>query len=128
MHPLCEVVKVLAVLLPFQLFIKRFARLSFAHSLADPEAAGRGVPPALSLVEPADPAFARIVFTVLSKNVMHLVDKPQCQFFVFVLARSAPELQEVAHGECVGPQVTTGILSRWFEACRPGKFIHNMCN
>jgi hypothetical protein len=85
-----EVVKVLAVPLPFQLLIEVLIWLSFAHSLADSEATPGGVLRALILAESANRTPARIVFTMPSKNLMYLVDKPQHQVFVFFLSRSMP--------------------------------------
>lgn len=62
---------------------------------------------ALLLVEAADPAGSRVVLTMAAEYVMNLIDQQQRESLVFIITRSALELQEVAHGKGVGPQVAT---------------------
>ncbi|MDH3739988.1 MAG: hypothetical protein OER56_00185 [Hyphomicrobiales bacterium] len=85
MYPFCQVVIILAVALPFEMFVKRFVWFSFAQLLAYPQAANGWVSFARNSFQATDPALARVVAAMLAKGLMHLVDKVcgQPEIFLF---------------------------------------------
>jgi hypothetical protein len=63
------------------------------------------VPLALRFTETTDPSDPRVVGSVPPEDMVHLIDEAQCESTIGCVARSLLELQEVADGEGVGPQV-----------------------
>jgi hypothetical protein len=61
------------------------------------------MPFALLLIEAANPAGSWIVITVLTKDVMNLIDESQCETSVFFITRLAIKIQKVANGKSIGP-------------------------
>ena len=76
-HPLSEIVEVLAVALPLEPLVERLAGLPLPQRLADPEPAERGMRLALELGQPAEPAAPCIVRTVPAQHAMHALDQLQ---------------------------------------------------
>ena len=76
-HPLGQVVEVLAVAVPLELLVERLARAALGQRLADAQAAARRVRGAGLLVEPAQPAGARRRRAMPPQHVVHLIDQTQ---------------------------------------------------
>src|SRR5205823_3854363 len=74
-HPLGQVVEVLAVPVPLELLVERLVRAALRQLLADPQTALRGMGRARLLAEPADPTAARIVGAMFPERVMDPVDQ-----------------------------------------------------
>jgi hypothetical protein len=103
MHPLRQVVIVLPIAIPFQLFIVGFIGPALVHSLADSQPAARGVCFSLFLTETADPAYPWVVFAVPSEDVVNLIDETQGELFITLVARLLVKGEEIADGERVCP-------------------------
>ena len=104
-HPLREVVEVLAVAIPLEPLVDRLVGAALGQRLADPEPAARRVGFTVLLGEPADPSGAAIVGAMSTEDVMHPIDQLERQLRVARVSRHVREAEEVAHGERVGPQV-----------------------
>ena len=74
-HPLREVVVVLAVLVPFQTLIGRLVGLTFVQLFSDPQAPSGRVQLTLLLIQAADPAASWIIVAVPTEGMMHLIDQ-----------------------------------------------------
>jgi hypothetical protein len=61
---------------------------------------------ALRLTEAADPSLPRVVGSVPPQDMVHLIDEAQGEFAIGLVAGPPIELQKVADGEGVGPQVS----------------------
>ncbi|MEE8156369.1 MAG: hypothetical protein V3T53_15550 [Phycisphaerales bacterium] len=104
-NPFRQIMKVLAVTVPFEAFIDHVIRRSFGERLADPQAADRWVLPSRVLVEAADPAFADIVASMPAQHEVHLINELACKFTVARLVESAREGEQVTDGERIGPEI-----------------------
>jgi hypothetical protein len=102
-HPLGQVVEVLAVPVPLQLLVKGLGDASLGERLADSQTASSRVSLAFLFTEPADPSGSRIIGTIDSKHVMHLVDQPEREIRVALFARRLRQSEEVADREGVSP-------------------------
>ena len=106
-HPAGQIVEILPVTIPFPAFVIGFVRSPFRERLADPQATGRGMTLAIVLVQPADPALARIVVGKAPQHVMDLVHQLQGKVSVAFLAGQARHFEEIADGEGVGPEIAS---------------------
>src|SRR5262249_27691797 len=116
MHPLGQVMKVLAVSIPLEAPIQWFAHRSLGKCLADTQAAARGMRFALLFAESADPTGSGIAGTVTAQLVMDLVHQANCELGVALVPCRSCQSQEVADSERVRPEVALlGSLG-----CEPG--------
>ena len=106
-HPLGEVVKVLAVAVPLEPLVERIGRAALGERLADAEAALRGVGLAVFGPEPAQPPAADVVLAMAAERPMHALDEPEGQLGVPALTSRAGQSEEGAHRERIGPEVTS---------------------
>jgi hypothetical protein len=72
-HPLCQVVEVLAVPVPLQALVERLLRSALGQRLADAQAAAGRVPLGLVASKPTDPPGARVVVPVSAEHAMDLI-------------------------------------------------------
>jgi hypothetical protein len=56
---------------------------------------------------------------------MHLIYQQQREILVSFITRLAIEIEEVAHGKGIGPQVTPWNLTFLCQSGKIGKFSHN---
>src|SRR5208282_2145197 len=85
-HPLGQVVEVLAIAIPLELLVVDLSVATLAELLADAKAATRGMGLALSLAEAADPAGARVIGAMPAEGMVHLVDQPKRKAEVAIVA------------------------------------------
>ena len=102
-HPLCEVVEVLAVALPFEAVLNRLVGAPLRQRLADAQPARGGMRLPRLLVEPADPAGAPIVGAMPAEHVVHLIDQREREIDVARVSGRATESQPRAYGERIRP-------------------------
>jgi hypothetical protein len=77
MHPLREVVEILAIPIPFLSVVRMLPGGAFVQSFADTQSAGRWMQAPLHFIEPADPARKRVVVCVPAKGLVNLLDQLQ---------------------------------------------------
>jgi hypothetical protein len=116
MHPLRQVVKVLAVAVPLQTFVERVAGTSLRQVFTDAKSAPGWMPFTVVLTQPADPPRALVIIPMTAQGVMNLVDQLQCAFRVALLTAGARQAELVADREGVRPQVAPPGLF----GCRSG--------
>src|SRR5512139_1912680 len=75
MHPLRQIVKILAVPVPLRTLVKGLIRSPFVLLFADPQSPERGMFPALLLIKAADPTLACVIPAMLPQRRMHLVNE-----------------------------------------------------
>ena len=66
MNPFCQIVIILAVPLPFEMFVEGFVWFSLAELLANPQAANGRVSFASNSFQATDPTLARVVAAMLA--------------------------------------------------------------
>src|SRR5512139_2314465 len=74
MHPFCQVVVVLPVLVPFKPLIERFPRHPFLLLLPDPETPDCRMQFTLLFTKTADPALPLVITSVPAEEMVNLVD------------------------------------------------------
>jgi len=125
MHPFCQVVVVLPIPVPFEPLIERFARHAFVQFFPNPEAPNGRMQFALLLMQAADPAFPRVVFTVPAEDMVHLVDKAQCKVPVCCIICPVIQFKVVAYRKRIRPQVSSRRRRRRIKPCHAGKLLHD---
>jgi hypothetical protein len=103
MHPLRQIMIVLAVPIPFQSFAKRIAGPPFLQLLAYPQPSFGGMKPAVFLIEAADPTGSVVVVAMPSEHAVHLIDELQGQVFEFLAFRLLIKAKKVTDRESVSP-------------------------
>jgi hypothetical protein len=94
---------VLAVPVPFEIFVKRLTGSTFLQLLAYPQAPSGRMFLSLFLIEAADPAGPRVVSAVAAECVVDLVNELQCQILEFLAPGRLIEAEKVADRICVRP-------------------------
>src|SRR5205814_6067949 len=89
MNPLGQIMEVLAVPIPLQPLIQRFAGLALPERLAAPQPARRRTPVPGLVIKSADPAAAHIVVAISPEHVMHLLDQIRCVPSICLIVRSS---------------------------------------
>jgi hypothetical protein len=117
---------ILPVTIPFKLLIKGIIGAPFVQFFANPQSSHGGVQFPFLLIEAADSALSPIVVTMPSKNLMDLIDKQECKFFVFFIIRLPIQPQEIANRKSIGPQVSSWRLTRRRKSGKSGKRIHEL--
>ena len=105
-HPLGQIMEVLAVPVPFHTFVVRFGGAAFLELLTDSQTADCGMLLAFRLVQPADPPGLGVVPTSPAEGVMDLIHEPQRQIPIPGVFRQIVETQEIADGKGVGPEIS----------------------
>ena len=116
MHPLGQVVEVLAVAVPLQALVEGLAGTPLRQAFTDAQPAPGWMPFTLVFTQSADPPRAPVIVPMPAQGVMNLVDQLQCAFRVALLAAAARQAEIVADREGVRPQVAPPGSFR----CKPG--------
>ena len=90
-HPLREVVEVLAVALPLESLVEGLAWCALGQGLPDPEAAASRLGFSLLVCETADPSSAAVVGAMPTENVVHAMDQLERQLREAQLSRHVRE-------------------------------------
>jgi hypothetical protein len=75
MHPFGQIMEVLPVPIPFQIFVIRIVRLSFIQFFSYPQTPLGRVQPPFLFRQPADPSGSRIICTISAQYLMNLRDE-----------------------------------------------------
>jgi hypothetical protein len=102
-HPLGQVVEILAVTIPFQSFIVGLFRVALGQIFADPKPTSSWMEFTLMLAQTGNPPGSRIVDAMSTQRVMNLIDKPQCKFRVAFISCRLRQAKKIAHREGVCP-------------------------
>jgi hypothetical protein len=103
MHPFREIMIVLPIPVPFQIFVKRDGGPTLLQLFAYPQSPSGRVLPSLFLIEAADPAGPRVVSAVAAEDVVDLIDELQCQILEFLVPSLLIKAEKVADRKRVRP-------------------------
>src|SRR5207244_13350210 len=106
MDHLCQIMEVLAVPIPFESLICRFTGRTFLERLADPQPARRRTAAPSLVIKSTDPAAAHIIIAISPEHLMHLIDQFYCVAPMCLIAGSREQLEKIANGKCIGPEVS----------------------
>ena len=74
-HPFCQIMKVLTILIPFQSIVSNFAGLAFIQLFANPQASLGRMQTCLFIIKATEPATLPTVGAVFPQGMMNLVDQ-----------------------------------------------------
>jgi hypothetical protein len=97
--------EVLTVPVPFESLVHGLVRAALGERLADAQPPSGRVPFTLLLSQTTDPALPGVVGAMSPEDVVDLIDQTQGQLPVSAVPGAALQLQQVADGEGVRPQV-----------------------
>jgi hypothetical protein len=124
MHPLCQIVIILPVLVPFPLLVKRFVYPAFGESFSNPQTSQSRMNLPSPGRESTDPAGTVLVVAVPAQRMMDLINETQGKFPVYFVMSLPEKSDVVAHGKCVGPQVTPRVWTHRIQSGLLGKVLH----
>ena len=96
---------VLAVPVPFLLFVERLVSPALGQGFSDPQAPGSRVQPGFRQLKTADPAGPRVIVTVPAQRVVYLADEAQGQFPAGRVAGCFEKPEIVADRKRIRPEV-----------------------
>ena len=107
MHPLGQIMKILAIPFPFQALIKGLGFATFRKLLADAQSTAGRMGFAILCAQSADPATAWIVIPITSEDVVDLINQVQSKFFVALLTGRTCQAKVITHRKSIRPQIAS---------------------
>ena len=104
-HPLGQVVEVLAVAVPLQAFIEGLIGTAFRKLFADAQPGSGWMRLALLVAEPTEPTVTRVTIPMSPQRLMDLIDQLQGKCIVLFFTGHASQTDKVAYGEGVCPEI-----------------------
>src|SRR5271169_756913 len=113
MHPFGQIMKILAIPIPFQPLVNRFTGSAFLERFADPETTCGRMLARGFVIEPADPPAAQVIVAIPSQHAMHLIDQISSTASIYLIACLPEQFEEVANRKCIRPKVSLLLLGGW---------------
>src|SRR3989440_12158578 len=117
---------VLAAPAPSQPPIGGFTGRACRGRLPDPQPPRRRTAAPGLVVKSTDPAAAHIIIAISPEHLMHLIDQFHCVAPMYLIACSREQLEKVANGKCIGPEVSLRTQRSRRQAGSRSEFRHQL--
>ena len=124
MHPLCQVMEILPVAVPFEFLVPCIPRRPLGQRFSDPETAGCRMLFGLFRREPANPAGMEITAPVAAQGVVNLINEADGEVPVHGVVVLPEKTKIITDRKCIGPEVPLRLSCGRIQAGLPCKFLH----